>query len=214
MMSHVGLDPVFPVCGGASMTMTAVRTPFTTVCLILGFTELERGNKMSVTVLCLFPFLTFSHFHFSDLQASYLTWSPLGPQGPSHTPSLLSLMSFGKFHKDPGTQQLPHGHLRAWPTPSPRPRGAETPWASWLAGAAPTPQVCVCERCKFNPRQLFLGEDVGVLKQQLNFVSWLFYVGVNASQNVGGQMRWGFWTVGAFASTGFGGVAKVFFFFL
>lgn len=114
------------------------------VYLILGCTELETGHvKMSVSILC-FLLCCFSHIYISDLQESCLTWSPLGLRGPSHTPRLLSLTSFGKSHKDPETLRLPHGRLQAWPTPSPRPRGAETPWAWWLAGAAPTLQVCVC----------------------------------------------------------------------
>lgn len=99
----------------------------------VSFSELDPG------IIC--PL--FHKFNVIDLQESCLTWSPPGPRGPSHIPKLLCPTSFGKSLKDPGTRRLLHGHLRAWPTPNHHPRGAETPWAWWLDGAARTPQVAI-----------------------------------------------------------------------
>ncbi len=59
--------------------------------------------------------------------------------------------------------------------------------------------MCVCAA--------ILRQRCGCFKTGSWIVSWLFYVGVNASQKVGVRIE----TVGAFASIGSGGVASVLF---
>jgi len=67
MMSHMGVDPLFPVCGGASITMTVVRTHFTTVRLLQGCTELETVKKISVNILSVSVSISSDLFTHSQL---------------------------------------------------------------------------------------------------------------------------------------------------
>ncbi len=141
------LGPLFPVCSGTSVTVTAVRTISPLVCLIVGHTELETGDKMSVIILFNVSFSALFHTFTSLIYRKAVRHEVLWSSGPiSHTQASLS-------HE---LWKVPQGPRNNMAPSRPPPGLTNTKPSSTWGGKHPGPggwmeQLllfrCVCKRC-------------------------------------------------------------------